>query len=66
MLTYPAFSQILYPPHTLVYLDTAIPLASMDAFGDISENYIHENIDMLETEPFSDQMDNQGLNSQLQ
>jgi hypothetical protein len=46
-------------------MEYVLPLANMDALGDVSEEYIHENIEMVETEPFNDQLDNQGLGSQL-
>ena len=37
----------------------------MDAFGDLSDDYINGNIKLVETDSFSDQLENQGNDSQI-
>ena len=32
-------------------------MANKDAVGKFSDDYIHENIELVETDPFSDQLD---------
>ena len=54
MLNYPAFTQIQYPAHVMVYLSYALPLSNMDVFGNLADEFIHENIPLVETDPFSD------------
>ena len=60
MINYPVYTQIEYPPHLLIYFNSAVPLSNMDALSDVSDNYIHKHIDLVETAPFSDQFENQG------
>jgi hypothetical protein len=63
MINYPVYTQINYPPHLLIYLETALPLSNMDAAAEVSDNFIDEHIDFVETAPFSDQFEIQDYDS---
>ena len=60
MINYPVYTQIQYPAHLLLYYENVLPLSNMDAGSDLSDKYIHANINLTDTAPFSDQFENQG------
>ena len=59
MMNYPAYTQIDYPPNQLIYLSVVLPLSNVDAGSDLSDEEIHDNIELVKTAPYSDQFKNQ-------
>ena len=53
-MNYACYTQIDYPAHQLIYFSVVLPLSNVDAFADISDEYIHGNIKLVETDSFSD------------
>ena len=39
-------------------MDIALPLSNMDAGAAVSDEWVHNNVPLVETAPFNDQFDN--------
>jgi hypothetical protein len=53
MAVYPGLSVIRYPAKNILVLSLIITFANMDPMAAISENYILNEIPLVETDPFN-------------